>query len=157
VKTSILFVCLGNICRSPTAEGVTRHLAALESPPLDIDIDSAGTGGYHIGAAPDHRSQAAARRRGIDISGLRARRVAPEDYSKFDLILAMDRANLSALQSARPRNSRAKLRLFLEYAPQSGQVEIPDPYYGTERDFELVLDLCAAAGRGLINELQHRS
>lgn len=153
---SILFVCLGNICRSPSAEGVTRHLAALEKPPLLLDIDSAGTGGYHIGAPPDHRSQDAARRRGIDISGLRARRVAPDDYAKFDLILAMDRANLSALERGRPRNSRAQLRLFLEYAPQSG-LEIPDPYYGTERDFELVLDLCAAAGRGLINELKNRS
>jgi protein-tyrosine phosphatase len=156
VTRSILFVCLGNICRSPSAEGVTRHLAALEKPPLLLDIDSAGTGGYHIGAPPDHRSQDAARRRGIDISGLRARRVAPDDYAKFDLILAMDRANLSALERGRPRNSRAQLRLFLEYAPQSG-LEIPDPYYGTERDFELVLDLCAAAGRGLINELKNRS
>jgi protein-tyrosine phosphatase len=157
VSTSILFVCLGNICRSPLAEGVTRHLAALENPPVALDIDSAGTGGYHIGAAPDPRSQEAARRRGIDISQLRARRVATEDYSRFDLILAMDRDNLRALQSARPRDSRAQLRLFLEYAPQSGLVEIPDPYYGTERDFERVLDLCTAAARGLINELQQRS
>jgi protein-tyrosine phosphatase len=139
------------------AEGVTRHLAALENPPVALDIDSAGTGGYHIGAAPDPRSQEAARRRGIDISQLRARRVATEDYSRFDLILAMDRDNLRALQSARPRDSRAQLRLFLEYAPQSGLVEIPDPYYGTERDFERVLDLCTAAARGLINELQQRS
>ncbi len=157
MSTSILFVCLGNICRSPLAEGVTRHLAALENPPVALDIDSAGTGGYHIGAAPDPRSQEAARRRGIDISQLRARRVATEDYSRFDLILAMDRDNLRALQSARPRDSRAQLRLFLEYAPQSGLVEIPDPYYGTERDFERVLDLCTAAARGLINELQQRS
>jgi len=130
-KTSILFVCLGNICRSPTAEGVTRHLAALENPPLNIHIDSAGTGGYHVGAAPDHRSQ--------------------------DAILAMDRRNLSTLQATRPRDARAELHLFLEYAPQSGQLEVPDPYYGTERDFELVLDLCSAAARGLIRELQERS
>jgi protein-tyrosine phosphatase len=153
----ILFVCLGNICRSPTAEGVMRGLAARENPPLEIELDSAGTGGYHIGAAPDPRSQNAARRWGIDISGLRARRVEPGDYLKFDLMLAMDRENLRALQAARPHNARAQLRLFLEYAPQSGLLEIPDPYYGAERDFELVLDLCTAAARGLITELQQRS
>ena len=153
----ILFVCLGNICRSPTAEGVVRDLAARENPPLEIEIDSAGTAGYHIGAAPDPRSQGAARRRGIDISGLRARRVEPSDYSKFDLILAMDRDNLRALQAARPDNARAQLRLFLEYAPQSGLSEVPDPYYGADRDFELVLDLCTAAARGLIDELQQRA
>jgi len=156
-SSRILFVCLGNICRSPTAEGVMRHFAARETPPMKIEIDSAGTAGYHIGAAPDSRSQAVARRRGIDISGLRARRVEPGDYSKFDLMLAMDRENLRALKSARPDNARAQLRLFLEYAPQSGLLEIPDPYYGTERDFELVLDLCTAAARGLIAELQQRS
>jgi protein-tyrosine phosphatase len=157
LSTRVLFVCLGNICRSPTAEGVTRHLAALENPPLALDIDSAGTGGYHVGAAPDHRAQDAALRRGIDISGLRARRITLEDCSKFDLILAMDRRNLSTLEAARPPQARAKLRLFLEFAPQSGLVEVPDPYYGSERDFELVLDLCTAAARGLISELQERS
>ena len=157
MSASILFVCLGNICRSPTAEGVLRQLAARENPPMEIVIDSAGTAGYHIGAAPDPRSQGAARRRGIDISGLRARRVEPSDYSKFDLILAMDRDNLRALQAARPDNARAQLRLFLEYAPQSGLLEVPDPYYGADRDFELVLDLCTAAARGLIDELQQRT
>jgi len=157
LKTSILFVCLGNICRSPTAEGVVRHLAARETPPLILELDSAGTAGYHIGAPPDLRSQAAARGRGIDISDLRARRVEPEDFSKFDLILAMDCENLSALKRARPRHARAQLRLFLEYAPQQGLSEVPDPYYGTERDFEIVLDLCTAAARGLIAELQKRT
>jgi protein-tyrosine phosphatase len=136
---------------------VLRHLAARESPPLDVEIDSAGTGGYHIGAPPDIRSQAAARRRGIDISALRARRVEPADYSRFDLMLAMDRENLSALELARPRNTRAQLQLFLDYAPQPGRLEVPDPYYGVERDFELVVDLCTAAARGLISELQKRS
>ena len=134
-----------------------RALAARENPPLAIEIDSAGTGGYHIGAAPDPRSQGAARRRGIDISGLRARRVEPGDYLKFDLMFAMDRENLRALQAARPHNARAQLGLFLDYAPQSGLSEVPDPYYGAERDFELVLDLCIAAARGLITELQQRS
>lgn len=157
MKTSVLFVCLGNICRSPTAEGVMRHIAASEIPPLDIDMDSAGTAGYHIGAPPDRRSQAAALRRGIDISDLRARRVEPHDYSRFDLMLAMDRANLTALEKVRPRNAHAQLGLFLDYAPQMGLVEVPDPYYGAECDFELVLDLCAAAARGLVSELQKRS
>jgi protein-tyrosine phosphatase len=153
----ILFVCLGNICRSPTAEGVLRYLAARENPPPHLDIDSAGTGGYHIGAPPDLRSQAAAKRRGIDISDLRARRVEPQDYSRFDLMLAMDRDNLRALERARPRNSSARLRLFLEYAPGSGLEEVPDPYYGIARDFELVLDLCLAAAAGLLADLQQRS
>jgi protein-tyrosine phosphatase len=157
MSASILFVCLGNICRSPTAEGVMRHLAARANPPVEIEIDSAGTAGYHIGAAPDPRSQDAARRRGIDIGALRARRVEPGDYLKFDLVLAMDRENLRALRAARPDNARAQLRLFLEYAPQSGLLEVPDPYYGAEPDFELVLDLCTAAARGLIAELQQRS
>ena len=157
MNAQVLFVCLGNICRSPTAEGVTRHLAARESRPLLIELDSAGTGGYHVGSPPDHRAQDAALRRGIDISDLRARRIAPQDYANFDLILAMDRRNLRTLEAARPRESRAKLALFLDYAPQSGLVEVPDPYYGTERDFELVLDLCFAAARGLISKLQERS
>jgi protein-tyrosine phosphatase len=154
VTTSILFVCLGNICRSPSAEGVVRDLAAREHPPLVLELDSAGTAGYHIGAPPDLRSQAAARRRGIDISDLRGRRVESADYSRFDLILAMDRQNLTDLKRGRPRNARAQLRLFLEYAPECGMLEVPDPYYGTERDFERVLDLCTAAARGLIAELR---
>jgi protein-tyrosine phosphatase len=128
-----------------------RHLAARENPPLIMEIDSAGTAGYHIGAPPDRRSQAAALKRGIDIGDLRARRVEPDDYSKFDLMLAMDRENLRALEKGRPPDSRARVRLFLEYAPQPGPLEVPDPYYGAECDFELVLDLCAAAARGLIH------
>ena len=114
MTTSVLFVCLGNICRSPTAEGVTRIWRRSKSRRWPSRSISAGTGGYHIGAPPDPRSQDVAQRRGIDISGLRARRVAPEDYAKFDLMLAMDRANLSALERSRPRHSRAQLQLFLE-------------------------------------------
>ncbi len=152
----ILFVCLGNICRSPTAEGVLRDLVRKTVPALQVDIDSAGTAGYHIGAAPDPRSQGAALRRGIDISDLRARQVSRSDFTAFDLILAMDRDNLRDLQAKRPRTSTAKLRLFLEYAPQTGLLEIPDPYYGGGADFELVLDLCDAAARGLIAALQQR-
>jgi protein-tyrosine phosphatase len=152
----ILFVCLGNICRSPTAEGVLRHLAARHAPGLKVDIDSAGTAGYHIGAAPDPRSQRAALRRGIDISDLRARQISRSDFNDFDLILAMDRDNLRDLEAKRPADAPATLRLFLHYAPQLGRDEVPDPYYGGSADFELVLDLCTAAARGLIVALQNR-
>ncbi len=152
----ILMVCLGNICRSPTAEGVLRDIAAREAPDLDLEVDSAGTADYHIGSAPDPRSRRAALARGIDISGLRARVVSAEDFSRFDLLLAMDRENLRALEALRPAGSHAQLRLLLSYAPESGLRDVPDPYYGTDRDFEAVLDLTTAAARGLIAKLQQR-
>ncbi len=155
--TRVLFVCLGNICRSPTAEGVLSHLLAQEKPQLAVEVDSAGTGEYHIGEPPDRRSQRAALLRGIDLSGLRARQVAPEDFSRFDLILAMDHSNLRALQSIRPKASPAELRLFLEYAAEGGNLDVPDPYYGGAADFERVLDLTTAAARGLIAVLKKRS
>ena len=148
-------VCLGNICRSPTAEGVLRQLAAQEAPLLDLEIDSAGTGDYHIGDAPDPRSQRAAMRRSIDLSGLRARQVTPQDFAHFDLILAMDRGNLRDLQSIQPIASHARLRLFMEYA--GGDLDIPDPYYGDAAAFERVLDLTTAASRGLIAALRAES
>jgi protein-tyrosine phosphatase len=150
----ILFVCLGNICRSPTAEGVLRHLAAQEAPGLGLKIDSAGTADYHTGAAPDLRSQRAALRRGIDISDLRARQVTRDDFARFDFILAMDRENLEALEAMRPKNSRARVALFLDYAPALNVPEVPDPYYGDTEDFERVLDLTTAASRGLLARLQ---
>lgn len=146
----ILFVCLGNICRSPTAEGVVRHLSADARPPRRWQLDSAGTADYHIGAAPDPRTQAAARRRGIDLSGLRARQVVAEDFQRFDLILAMDRANLVDLNQMRPVGATARTQLFLSYAPDCGRNDVPDPYYGGEAGFETVLDLCWEAGRGLL-------
>ncbi len=151
--SKVLFVCLGNICRSPTAEGVFRHLLQSEAPHLRVEVDSAGTADYHVGDPPDIRSQRAALRRGIDLSGLRGRQVAREDFSRFDFILAMDRSNLRALEAVRPKNSRARVRLFLEYAPGSGALEVPDPYYGGADDFERVLDLTAAASRGLLAAL----
>lgn len=150
----VLFVCLGNICRSPTAEGVFRHLLSREAPQLQVEVDSAGTAGYHSGDAPDLRSQRAASKRGIDLSTLRARQIGPADFADFDLILAMDRGNLRKLESMRPAHSRAEVRLFLEYAADSGRLEVPDPYYGDSRGFEEVLDLCTAASRGLIADLQ---
>jgi protein-tyrosine phosphatase len=150
----VLFVCLGNICRSPTAEGVLRNLAAKEAPHLALEIDSAGTADYHIGAPPDLRSQRAALLRGIDISGLQARQVAADDFVRFDLILAMDRENLRELQAMLPRNSRAALRLFLDYAPDLGVRDVPDPYYRDAAAFEQVLDLATAASRGLLAALE---
>jgi protein-tyrosine phosphatase len=150
----VLFVCLGNICRSPTAEGVFRHLLKQEAPELRVEVDSAGTAGYHIGDPPDSRSQLAARRRGIDLSGLRARQVALDDFARFDLILAMDRDNLRRLEAMRPPQSRVQLHLFLEYAADQGRLEVPDPYYGDATGFEDVLDLTTAASRGLIAALQ---
>ncbi len=151
---SVLFVCLGNICRSPTAEGVFRHLLEQEAPGLKVEVDSAGTADYHIGEPPDLRSQRAAARRGIDLGGLRARQVTRADFARFDLILAMDRGNLLELEAMRPKNARARLQLFLEYAPDSARLEVPDPYYGDASVFEDVLDLSAAASRGLLADLQ---
>lgn len=150
----VLFVCLGNICRSPTAEGVLRHLAALEAPGLALDIDSAGTADYHIGAPPDARSQRAALKRGIDLSALRARQVMPSDFEKFDLVLAMDRDNLRELERIKPRGARTAPQLFLDYAPDAKLRDVPDPYYGDAAAFEQVLDLTTAASRGLLAALQ---
>jgi protein-tyrosine phosphatase len=133
---------------------VFRHLLAQEAPELRVEVDSAGTAGYHIGHPPDLRSQRAAHARGIDLSGLCARQVTAEDFLRFDFILAMDRDNLEELEAMRPAGSRARVQLFLEYAPQLGRTEVPDPYYGDARSFEEVLNLSAAASRGLIAALQ---
>jgi protein-tyrosine phosphatase len=130
-----------------------RHLIIGEAPELDVEIDSAGTADYHVGDPPEPRTQRAALRRGIDLSGLRARRVTADDFSNFDLILAMDRQNLRDLTSLRPAASRARLRLFMEYAPGSC-LEVPDPYYGDDSAFERVLDLAMLAARGLVAELR---
>ena len=147
----VLFVCLGNICRSPTAEGVVRAIAAREFPGVGIELDSAGTADYHVGEPPDRRSIATARRRGYEISGLRARQVVAADFTRFDHILAMDRANLAELEH-RARGGTARVGLFMAYAPGQGE-EVPDPYYGGVEDFERVVDLCEAAARGLMAAL----
>jgi protein-tyrosine phosphatase len=149
----ILFVCLGNICRSPTAEAVLRELAAREAPELRLQIDSAGTAGYHVGDPPDPRTREAALRRGYDLSSLRARVVEASDFERFDLILAMDSQNLSVLQRRAPPAAVERLRLFLEFAPEAGVRDVPDPYYGGPNGFEEVLDLVEAASRGLLVHL----
>ncbi|MGH8261194.1 MAG: low molecular weight protein-tyrosine-phosphatase [Steroidobacteraceae bacterium] len=156
-RVNILFVCLGNICRSPTAEAVFRTLAARDAPALALSIESAGTAGYHVGRAPDARAQAAALRRGYDMSGQRARMIERRDFERFDLILAMDRDNWSALHRMAPPAARERVRLFLEYAGEAGIVEVPDPYYGGPNGFEDVLDLIEAASRGLIEHLRRHS
>ncbi len=152
-KIRVLFICMGNICRSPTAEGVTR--AMLSGVGLDafVELDSAGTHGYHVGAPPDARMQGAAARRGYDLSALRARQVSTEDFSRFDLLLAMDRDNLEVLLQRCPVEHRAKLKLFLTYASSESVDEVPDPYYGGAAGFERVLDLVESAARGLIESL----
>ena len=152
-STRILFVCLGNICRSPTAEAVLRDLLAREAPDLEVEIDSAGIGSWHIGEPPDERAMSAARRRGLDMSRLRARQIASEDFARFDFILAMDRANLADLRRRAPLHYRERVHLFLEFAPELGVQDVPDPYYGGEAGFEEVLDLAEQAARGLLNHI----
>ncbi len=153
---SVLFVCMGNICRSPSAHGVVRHHLQQRYAHWPVTLDSAGTHGYHIGDPPDQRSVQAAARRGIVLDDLRARQVAVEDFHNFDLVLAMDEQNLQALQQIRPDNARAQLRLFLELAPGLDVREVPDPYYGGANGFEHVLDLIEQATEGLLDEIAGR-
>ncbi|MCB1939129.1 MAG: low molecular weight phosphotyrosine protein phosphatase [Rhodocyclaceae bacterium] len=150
----ILFVCTGNICRSPTAEGVTRHWLRMVGLDGAVTVDSAGTQGYHAGEAPDARSQRAAARRGYDLSRLRARKLVEADYARFDLLLAMDRGHLDIMQRKCPPAHQHKLRLFLSYAPELAQDEVPDPYYGEATGFDRVLSLCEAGAQGLIDMLR---
>jgi protein-tyrosine phosphatase len=150
----ILFVCLGNICRSPTAEIVFREIVAREAPDLRVEIDSAGTAAYHVGSPPDSRTRQAALRRGYDMSALRARVVEPQDFGRFDLILAMDRQNIDALRQRAPATAHQRIRLFLEFAYETDTTEVPDPYYGGPNGFEEVLDLVEAAARGLLQHVR---
>lgn len=155
----ILFVCLGNICRSPTAEAVVRRLLATEAPDLQVQVASAGLGSWHVGEPPDSRAQAAAKRRGVDMSTIRARQVSRDDFARYDLILAMDRQNLVDLQRLAPAGYRERVRLFLEFgaAEEIDDLdEVPDPYYGGDAGFERVLDLAEAAARGLLVHLRNR-
>ncbi|BAQ70012.1 phosphotyrosine protein phosphatase [Rhodovulum sulfidophilum] len=148
MTTRILFVCLGNICRSPTAHGVFQTLALAEG--LDIEVESAGTGGWHVGDPPDPRAIRAAAGRGYDLTRLRACQVKAADFAIYDLILAMDRSNLTALERMRPIDSETPVRLFLDFA-DTPRDEVPDPYY--DGSFDLVLDLVEDASRGLIRHL----
>jgi len=150
----ILFVCMGNICRSPTAEGVFRKLLTERAPELEVEIDSAGTHGYHAGTPPDPRACRAAQRRGIDLKPLRARQVTEQDFARFELVLAMDEQNKEFLLEMCPVEYRDRVKLLLEFAPHLGPREVPDPYYGGETGFEHVLDLVEEAAAGLLEHLQ---
>lgn len=154
----ILMVCMGNICRSPSAEGVLRAKIAQAGLSDWVKIDSAGTHNYHPGSPPDERSQAHALMRGYDLSALRARQVRAADFERFDLIFAMDWDNLALLQADCPRQHQYKLHLFMRHAdPVSGLGQVvPDPYYGGASGFEQVLDLLEAASDGLVTKLRHR-
>jgi len=150
----VLFVCLGNICRSPTAEGVFRDLVESEGLADRIGVDSAGTGAWHIGQPPDSRAQAAARRRGIDLSRQRARQVRADDFSRFDYVIGMDRSNHADLAMMAGPDGRDRLHMFMEFAPEAGVREVPDPYYGG--GFEEVLDLIQAASAGLLADIRRK-
>ena len=150
----VLFVCLGNICRSPTAEGVFRKLVEEQGLDEAIGIDSAGTHAYHIGAPPDSRAQEAARRRGIDMSSLVGRRVDAGDFYTFDYILAMDESNEYHLREMAPAEEIHRVRRFLEFATERSEREVPDPYYGGNAGFENVLDLIEAASEGLLADIK---
>ncbi|WP_243612500.1 low molecular weight protein-tyrosine-phosphatase [Shimia aestuarii] len=141
----ILFVCLGNICRSPTAEGVFREMAQ------DVETDSAGTSDWHVGEPPYGAMQAAAKARGYDLSDLRARQFSAEDFDRFDLIIGMDASNIANMERLRPAGNATPVRLFTDYAPERGMSEVPDPYY--TRDFDAALDLVEACARGLMATL----
>lgn len=151
----VLFVCLGNICRSPTAEGVLRHQLKEAGLADVIEVASAGTGDWHVGKQPDSRTQRAARLRGYDLSSQRAQQVRAGHFDEYDLVLAMDKSNLADLQAMRPGHARAELDLFLRRY-EGILDEVPDPYYGGEQGFEQVLDLIEVACRGLVTELKGR-
>ncbi len=152
-KVKVLFVCMGNICRSPTAEGVFTHLVQNRKLAHRFSIDSAGTHAYHIGDAPDLRSQKAALERGIDISHLRGRKVIFGDFEDFDFLLAMDDDNHALLINACPKQHQHKIHYFLNFAPQLKTREVPDPYYGGGQGFERVLDMIEAASDGFLKHL----
>jgi len=150
----VLFVCMGNICRSPTAEGVFRHLVEQVNASDDILIDSAGTHAYHVGEAPDGRSQETARSRNIDMSKQRARRINATDFEEFDYVLAMDESNHQDLVRICPEHLQHKVELFMSYANEFSETEVPDPYYGGPSGFDHVFDLVEDASKGLIQKLQ---
>ena len=150
---NVLFVCTGNICRSPTAEGVFRRMVEEAGLIGRIGADSAGTEGFHIGEAPDPRSALAARARGYPIDDLRARQVRPRDFESFDLVLAMDRGHLNHLKRLCPPELAVRVRLFLDFAPWAGSRDVPDPYYGGPEGFSRVLDLIEAGCRGVLESL----
>lgn len=152
----VLMVCMGNICRSPTAEGVFRKMLINNRLGDKVEVDSAGTHGYHVGEAPDSRTQRAAAVRGYNLSQQRARKVARQDLDYFDLILAMDKSNLDNLRRMAMPDQHGKIRLFMDYAKNFDDEEVPDPYYGLGHGFDLVLDMVEDASQGLIDEIKQK-
>lgn len=155
-KVKVLFCCMGNICRSPLAQGVFEDLVAREGLDHLIEVDSAGTHAYHVGEAPDSRAQATARARGIELGGQKARQFGGDDFARFDYVLAMDRGNLEILHGSCPAELRQKVRLYLDYAPDRPEEEVPDPYYGGQSGFDQVLELVETAARGLLADIRQR-
>lgn len=153
-KTRVLFVCMGNICRSPTAEGVFSALIKKQKVADQFILDSAGTHAYHLGEEPDYRAQKAAEKRGVQLSHIRARKVVFGDFEDFDYLLAMDNDNYETLMRACPEQYKKKVKYFLEYAPHLDTLEVPDPYYGEKYGFETVLDMVEDASRGFIDSLK---
>jgi protein-tyrosine phosphatase len=157
MMTKVLFVCMGNICRSPSAEGVFRHMVEEAGLSNEVQIDSAGTHAFHIGEAADARAQAAARKRGFDISGCVARQVTPDDFREFDLILSMDWDNLAALQQQCPKAYQHKLMLLMRFANEFEEATVPDPYYGGPEGFNKALDYIEDACQGVVELVRKRA
>lgn len=155
-KIRVLFVCMGNICRSPTAHGVFRSLVVREDLQSSIIVDSAGTHAYHVGEPPDRRAQQTAHQRGIDLADLRARRVTAEDIVGNDYVLAMDQENYQHLSTLCPPGLESKIALFLDFAPGSRGREVPDPYYGGPSGFERVFDMVEEAAEGLLADIKRQ-
>jgi protein-tyrosine phosphatase len=155
MPTAILFVCLGNICRSPLAEAALR--AEAQRLALDLEVDSAGTGDWHVGEPPDRRAQAAAARQGVDIAHLRARQVGPDDFHHFDHIVALDRENLAALKAMQPPGARARVSLLLDHVPGREGEAVADPYYGGAAHFDVTWADVMAGARGLVRILAGRT
>lgn len=155
-KIKVIFVCLGNICRSPTAEGVFRHLVQQEGHNNWISTESAGTHAYHIGEQPDRRAQQTALSRGVDLSDLRGRKAVANDFNEFDYILAMDDENYQNLKAISPAGLEDKLSLFLDFSKEYSETQVPDPYYGGDQGFEHVFDLVESASRGLLEDIKKR-
>lgn len=153
-KVKILFVCMGNICRSPTAHGVFEHLVKAENLEDKIEIDSAGTHAYHVGESPDQRAEETAHKHNVDLSYIQARKVHPNDFEYYDYILAMDLDNLSILEKDCPEDAKHKLHLFLNFAQELQQREVPDPYYGGRQGFENVFNMVDAASKGLLENIK---
>jgi protein-tyrosine phosphatase len=156
-KVKVLFVCMGNICRSPTAHGVFQALVDKHDLAASIQVESAGTHSYHVGNPPDARSQATARQRGVDLSGLTARRFVSADFTEFDYLLGMDNSNFADMRAIKPEDATARLQLMLEYSQKFIETEVPDPYFG-EDGFELVFEMIDDASRGLLQYIrsEHR-